>query len=263
MKRYLFLAIVLHLLFSCKSDYKLLNKNRDTRKIDLTSYKLYQFTMYRDKTSDRDKLMNPEFTAVPKDSSTVHEILYLLRDSLSNKVIYLTTYSHKYLYRNRGVFNDPIYKENLIFNDLDHLYLGKESREVAVSKGDTLHRYKFSFYSPTGRTYAHNLQMYFTEDGEGLSINKVTNNYARERDRIKNPYVRINEDVFSFKIKFKVVAKKYSFLLKNEKNKRTKTTRLVDSIYIQGTNVFLKLRAFDDREGSPFFRNRVRYFEPY
>ena len=206
--------------------------------------------MYRDLVSTHDKLLHPDFTDNEKEGSTIHEILYLLRDTLSNNVIYLTTYSHKYLYRNRGVFNDPIYKDNLIFNDLDHVYLGRESPG------------KFSFYNPRGRSYAHNLHLYFSENGQGIVLEKVTNNYAKERDRIENPYVHINEDVFKFKIKFNAIDKGYSFLPYVD-GQRTKAPIQVDSMYVQGTNVFLKLNSPLDKRGDPFFRNRVRYVKPY
>lgn len=260
MKAHLIFGVLLFL-FSCKSDYKLLNKNRDTLEVDIRGYELYQFTMYRDLASDGDKLLHPEFTAVPKTNSTAHEILYILRDPLSNKVIYLTTTSHKYLYRNRGAFNDPIYKQNLIFNDLDYIYFGKESQ--VMSAGKTNRVSKFSFYNPTGRSYAHNLHVYFTETSNEIIIDSVTNDYALERDRIKKPLVYINEDVFSFKIKFEKVKKAFSYLPRTEENIRSKLPKSVDAILIQGTNVFLKLAGFDNNQGSPFFRDRVRYFEPY
>lgn len=251
MKKYYVIIIgVVALLCGCNSHYKLLNRDKAILKINLNSYKLYQFTMYRDLASTQDKLLHPEFTDVEQEGSTTHEILYLLRDTLSNNVIYLTTYSHKYLYKNRGVFNDPIYKDNLIFNDLDHVYLGRESPG------------KFSFYNPRARSYAHNLHMYFNENGQGIVLEKVTNNYAKERDRIKNPFVHINEDVFGFMIKFNAIDKQYSFI-PYVKGKRTMLPKQVDSMYVQGTNVFLKLRLPSDDKRDPFFRNRVQYVKPY
>lgn len=261
MKHILIIIMLMTWVYSCNSEYKLLKDNRPVRTIDISTYKLYQFSMYRDKSSDGDKLTYPEFTANKKPNSTVYEILYLLRDTISNKVIYLTTYSHKYLYRNSGVFNTPIYKQNLVFNDLDHIYLGKESTEVDPITNESLK--KFSFYTPNGRSYAHNLHLYFTEDDEGIHLDKITNNYALKNDRVKTPYVRINEDVFSFKIVFKMVNKAYSYVPSANGDKRTTNTKNVSAILVQGTNVYLELDNFKETEGKPFFRDAVWYFEPY
>lgn len=248
---------------SCKVNYKLLNKDKTIQRIDISStYKLYQFTMYRDKAFIKDKLINPEFTAEEKANSTVHEILYILRDTLSNKVIYVTTDSHKYLYRNQGELNAPMYKENMIFNDLDYLYLGKESVTVKESMGikDSIH--KFSFYNPEGRSYAHNLHMYFTEDEHGIKIDSVTNDYAIEDDRIENPYIVINRDVFGIDIRFTPQGKAYSYNI-IENKKRTGKLDKVKAILVQGTNVFLELNTYSNANGNPFFRNRIKYVEPY
>ena len=261
MQRNLIIAVLIIFLCSCNVEYKLIKENRPVKEINIGSYKLYQFTMYRDKSTIGDKLIHPEFRAEKKQNSTVHEILYLLRDTLSNKVIYITTDSRKYLYHNRGVFNTPIYRQNLIFNDLDHVYLGKESIEVNPITQNTLN--KFSFYDPKGRSYAHNLHIYFTEDQEGIHIDKVTNNYAIKNDRVKTPYIRINEDVFSFKITFKAVDKAFSYLPVNKNKRRSDNPKKVNAILIQGTNVYLKLQDFYNEAGDPFFRDVVWYFEPY
>ena len=243
MKRLIGLVILCICLEGCKAAYV------PTRTIDLSTYTLYQFSMYRDKSASKDKLKHPEFTDRDMGKSTVHEVLYLLIDSNSDRVIYITTYSHKYLYRNRGVFNSPLYNHHLIFNDIDYIYLGRETGG------------KFTFYDPKGVSYAQILHMYYTNTANGIKIDKVTNNYAKEEDRKKHPTVELNKDVFGIDIVFTPVQKQYSYNLVKDGN-RTSVPSKVNALQVVGRNVSLRLQN-PNYDGLPTYKNVIRYIEPY
>jgi len=89
----------------------------------------------------------------------------------------------------------------LIVNDIDDLYLGKEGEGV------------FNFYAPEGRSYAQNIDFYFSENTRDvLKIERITNNYAHKKSRKTKANVEIPKDVFLLEIKFVKEQKMYAYV---------------------------------------------------
>lgn len=250
--------VLLLLLCNCGTHPKSFNHTgiKSDTKFELSNYEIYQFSMSRKKIIHGQTIKNVEFYETPDgedQGGVVHEMLYILRDTLSKSIIYFTTFSHKYLHSDSGVFNDPSYKEHVFVNDVDHIFMGREIDN------------KFQFYNPRGRAYAQNIQFYFTEKNDVISIDSVTNNYAKLKSRIEKPFVKIEDDVFGIPINFKKQGGKKIVWLKNKKgesnNREGKPYDVTHMWFGEKKLYFSYIRGCENHQIF-YGGNKLRYIEP-
>lgn len=255
MRIFFLFVFILTFCLSCKN-YGYLNPEgqSNVKEIDLREYKIYQFSMSRKLDFKGQLLVDNNFFESNGDNNdgVVHEIIYLLRDNNSNQIIYFTTFSHKYLYKNGGIFNSPYYKKYVVVNDLDNLFIGIEQEN------------RFSFYDPEGKSYAQNIHLFFTENQSGIiTIDSLTNNYAKEKDRKKTSFIKVEEDVFGIPINFREQTEKV-FVFEHKSNADLKTGIFsnVTHLYIDEKDVYFKYVNDDEDPCYPFYGEKVRFVEP-
>ncbi len=99
----------------------------------LEDYNWYVFQMYENKNeffddeSTSQDLAHPSFGITEKPQSKIAEETYLLvpKDSNNNVILYLTTFSHRHIFENCGIFNCPQLKNKVVFiEDIDKVYTG-------------------------------------------------------------------------------------------------------------------------------------------
>lgn len=128
------IAIILLLtLNSCKTFYfEKFDREKVTHSINLDDYNTYVLSLCENKAfqiggGEPEEL---PFSAIencpPETSKKIVEQLYLLlpKNSQDKRAIYITSFSHKYLYENYGVFNCPDFKDKFFVEDIDDFYFG-------------------------------------------------------------------------------------------------------------------------------------------
>jgi len=231
------LLLILILFSSCNSLKNYPQDIKGVSKIELDNYKIYTFKLRQlIETTDREPKPLKFNNGVDTNNGLVWEMLYILRDSISDKVIYFTTKSHKYIEKGR-VFNSSIYEKYLVVNDLDFIYIGKELGN------------RFSFNFPKGRSHAKEINFFFTEKGNVIKIDSVTNNYAKEESREFKSNVIINDDVFGMDIKFQKENKEYAFALPFNVNKRDGSFDICKYMYIDRKDVYFEM----EKDNKPWF----------
>ena len=144
MKKIVFLLILSQLIFSCKSfkivsgcEY-IISKNSSstsikTDSIDFSEYNLFVFKMCQTPEFNLKNTNQPELYAYPKYSNCTYNdlkndtnlksieetYLYMPKPEYSNNpVVYITTFSHKYTFKNYGVFNCQAFKNKILLRIL-------------------------------------------------------------------------------------------------------------------------------------------------
>ena len=151
MKKTIYLAILL-IIVSCRTGLDLvtdgyyLKKNKKTKLLEgipLKSFALNGFDTYVFNICEKVKSDKPEerFCECPTDfyqkSSSLNmrkvEELYLLKHKKTSLVIYLTTFSHKYIRQHSGFLNDPkFYENNIVLDQIESAYLGQIDEDGGV-----------------------------------------------------------------------------------------------------------------------------------
>ncbi|MAP79568.1 MAG: hypothetical protein CL526_00635 [Aequorivita sp.] len=117
------LAIVLMMIFQACQSTKFIPV---TGIVAISEYEIYVFQLceYRNSYGNERYFLCTK-NEVAKNSQIIEE-LYLLRSKVNpEKIIYITTKSDKYILRNRGIFNDSVYKQYIIAQDFEYVYFGK------------------------------------------------------------------------------------------------------------------------------------------
>lgn len=132
-----FIAITLFT-FSCSS-LKLIENDelleyKKIKKYNITDFKTYVFNIcekYGD-TIDNSKRFgectDDFFDVAQKKEIRKVEELYLLSHRKTDLVLYFTTTSHKYIYKEpNGFLNDPEkFKNNIVLNEIENVYIGRK-----------------------------------------------------------------------------------------------------------------------------------------
>lgn len=132
------------MLTACQSGLYLVNQEymdervKTTKRFDINEFDTYVYNICEDfVVRDKDSLLTrfcdcPEDFFNPtkyKNLKKVEEI-YLLKHKTSNLVLYLTTFSHKYIRKGSGFLNDStIYKDKIILDQVESIYIGNVDRE--------------------------------------------------------------------------------------------------------------------------------------
>ena len=174
------------------------------------------------------------------DEDLVYEELYLFMEKNGNKVLYLTTFSHKYHFKG-GVFNSDVYDKEIRVDEIDFLHLGYYNDSTII------------FYEP-GNNKNDKIEFFYSKNDDVITLNKVTNVYPISKYCKVEPYVRIN-DVFAVELQFKMDQRKFAYF-------DTCNSIPVVAFLHNGKDLFFELdteRDFKYRK----LKNRIKYFHLY
>jgi hypothetical protein len=191
MKNIIYTLLLFLFFTSCKSAKINETILRTSEIKNLGNYYTYVFELRKvNKTTEAEPTALMFSNGVDSKRGLIHEMLYLLRHKTTNEVLYFTTKSHKYI-KKGGVFNDTLnlYNRYNILNDIDNISIGKENGN------------EFVFLDLNGREYSKKVIFSFTEKNGVLKIDSISNNYAIKEDRIKTPFI-VLDDVFGTSMKF-------------------------------------------------------------
>jgi hypothetical protein len=134
MKNIIYLLISF-LIISCGSGLytaeklNLKDNNLLSHNFSINDFMLYAYSMCEDskqETNNRRFFNCPQnFYDIPEEQKILKvEETYLLINSSKNIVIYLTTFSHKYIYSNGFLNNREIYEDKIVLNQIEYAYIG-------------------------------------------------------------------------------------------------------------------------------------------
>lgn len=110
-----------------------LNKIKNKIELNLSDFDIYTYNICEDTKSDSTsaRFCNcVDDFYVKQDSSTVKKVeeVYMLIDRKSDMVIYLTTFSHKYIKLKKGFLNDKEhYNNQVVLDQIEYIYIGKRN----------------------------------------------------------------------------------------------------------------------------------------
>ncbi len=164
-----------------------------TETIDLSEYQVYVFRLceYRKSYGNTRYFLcdkpceNSDIQANP-DTQIIEELYVLHSKANPEKVIYLTSKSDKYIRRNRGIFNDSLYKNYIMASDIEYVYFGKMKQSGSLN-----------FVNPT-----EDLSFYFRQDAENCRF-VIDSIYSQTviKNSISNKHLKIF-DLFNVEIQF-------------------------------------------------------------
>ncbi len=139
MKGLLYILLVLGLIslsYSCRSAKFI----PVTETIDLSEFEVYVFRLceYRKSYGNTryflcDKPCENTDVQANSDIQIIEELYVLHAKANPEKVIYLTSKSDKYIRRNRGIFNDSLYKKYIMASDIEYVYFGKMKQSGSLN----------------------------------------------------------------------------------------------------------------------------------
>lgn len=136
-KLYYILPLLIVFIFSSCSSYKKINSKRFNKFNTIDTYNVADFNIFTFNICEsyhKDVGATARFEICP---SNFHEVssqnkikkveeLYLLKHKNSDLIIYMTTFSHKYIRNQKGFLNDSLsYKNKLYLRDTEYIYVGK------------------------------------------------------------------------------------------------------------------------------------------
>ncbi|MCL7762672.1 hypothetical protein MPF19_04535 [Polaribacter sp. Z014] len=209
MKKLTYLLTLFLVLSSCSSTKINDAVIRNSEIKYLSDYYTYVFLLRStNKTTEETPVPLNFSNGVDTEKGLIYEMLYLLRNKTTNEVLYLTTKSHKFIFEG-GIFNDKLnlYNRFNILNDIDNISIGKEIDN------------KFIFLDLNGRKNSKRVVFNFTEKGDIIKFDSITNNYPKEQGNIKKSLI-ILDSVFATSIKFKKNLKRWVFAWEDQKYNR-------------------------------------------
>jgi hypothetical protein len=238
--QYIILAVLLvSFSYSCQS----LKFIPVTETIAISEYQVYVFRLceYRNSYGNKRFFLCDEpcvETDVQADDSIqIIEELYILRSLADPKdIIYITSRSDKYIQRNRGIFNDTLYKKYIMASDLEYVYFGK------IINSD-----KIDFVNPT-----ENLSFTFKDDSENCRfiLDSIYSETA-VKNTISNQHLKM-ADLFNVGIQFLETDRK--LVVSKKDLDPIKTLVLKDNrMFFNGENKSINLSQ----------RNRLKYHPIY
>ncbi len=194
-KLHIYCTLVL-LCSSCSKSILSVTSGSFIETLDFNDFDLYIFQLKGtdDSGKKRDCILETlQFESdVTSKKLLVYEELYVLLEKEGPRVLYVTTFSHKYIY-NKGVFNSDLYDAYIPINEIDYIYTGYYDKE------------RMYFYTPNGKGYKKNIEFFYTlnKDKKILEITEVTNTYPKKKSREDKPYLSIKDgDVLGIRMLF-------------------------------------------------------------
>ena len=124
-------------LFSCRSGLYTINESYlDSNEINIKTFNFDEFDIYvynmceqisQETNNDRFSYCPDNFFEITSiDSIQKVEELYLLKHKKTDLILYLTTFSHKYIKLNEGFLNERKYYENkIVLDQIENIYIGQ------------------------------------------------------------------------------------------------------------------------------------------
>ncbi len=200
---------------------------------DLKKFDLYTFQLVKKDTA----LIHPVFTngLNKTEMDLVYEELYLFLEKKGNIALYLTTFSHKYIYKD-GVFNRDFNFNKISVNEIDFIFVGNYNKD------------KITFKNPK-KEDVDAIELYYSRIGDNLKLEKITNNYGLRKDRDINHFINMNE-VFAVDIVYQKDLRKFVYQQENQEE------IVVESLAINTDNLYFGLAKNNPRKYK-MIRNRV------
>ena len=173
------------LLVSCKPHFYSTNSiSNELQSFDLDKFDRYTFQLVEKKDSTS---IHPVFSNGKNKSENdlVYEELYLFLEQNGSSAIYLTTFSHKYIYEG-GVFNNDYFENKISANEIDLIFVGYYDKDKIV------------FENPKNED-VEKVEFYYSKINEDIKLERITNNYGFRKDRKINPMVDM-DSVFAIDI---------------------------------------------------------------
>ncbi len=248
MKKYISIVLFLYVCISCgKSHYYAFASLPDDYKIKkpikLENYDVYTFKMVKDVKGTLPIEERPFTNSVQhKEPHLVYEELYLLLNKYNKEVLYMTTFSHKYIYEG-GAFNCKENDSIIYFNQVEYIYQGVQ---------DSLTN-EFRFRNP-GDTFLRALYMGYKKNKDTITLTTVPNVNPIRKIRKKKPIINLN-DMFGVQLQFERDHRKWCF---KDKKKRIFD---VDTIYHNNSHYLFYIK----RNDKPYLglikgKENIKYF---
>ncbi|CAL2081536.1 hypothetical protein [Tenacibaculum sp. 190524A05c] len=251
MKNYLILILCLYIIISCSSPKYVyvdeLSEEYKNTSIRLKDYDLYTFKMVKDTlNTDVPIEKRPFMNSVQSEKNhLVYEELYLLFNKNKRDVLYITTFTHKYIYKD-GVFN---HKENdsiVYFNEVEYIFHGVR---------DTIDN-ELRFRNP-GNGFLKTLYIGYEHNNDVITLTTVPNVNPIQGIRRKKPIVNLNE-MFGVPLQFKKDNRTWYF-----KDCVDVGTYEVDSLYHNNSHYIFHTKR--DQEECALIKlehkkNKIKYF---
>jgi len=213
----------------------------DFKKFDLFIFKLKGSNLNKQNTR---RTIDFENGLGNKQDLLVYEELYLFMEKEGGKqrVLYFTTLSHKYIYKN-GVFNSKLYKKHMPINQIDLLYTGYYDDE------------ELKFYSPNDNKILNINFGYILKD-DVLEITKIPNYSAKKRERKYKPTLNISQgDVFGVRMQFE------KELIRNFVYEKNGIITPVTKFHHNGNDLYFEIETNSDYKYIKLL-NRVKFKYP-
>ena len=201
MKRTLLYLLVISCMISCNIYFKTVDEvSEEIASFDLDKFNLFTFQLVKKKD---DSVAHPVYAngLNKEEDDLVYEELYLFLEEKGNTALYLTTFSHKYIFDD-GVFNKPFNKHKIAINEIDLIFVGSYDKE------------KITFKKPKNED-VDAMELYYTKLGDNIKLEKITNNYGDRSDRESTPYVKI-DTVFSVAMMYQKDLRSFVYQIKED-----------------------------------------------
>ncbi|MEM6719999.1 MAG: hypothetical protein AAF611_11815 [Bacteroidota bacterium] len=162
MKQFYYIIIIACVFTSCRSGLRLIDQeDMDTsytvkKTYPVDEFYVYVFQLCEDLKKTKKKELPKrfcdckDFTFNQSNKKGIVKIeeIYLLKHRRLDLVLYLTTFSHKYINPGEGFLNDSIvYKDKIVLNEIETIYVGNLDRDAhKISFNGTEKLKDFSFY---------------------------------------------------------------------------------------------------------------------
>jgi len=223
---------------SCKPHFYSTNTIlNEVKSFDLEKFDRYTFQLIKkDTTSIHPIFANGKDKA---ENDLVYEELYLFLEQNGNRALYLTTFSHKYIYED-GVFNNDFSLKNISANEIDFIFIGNYDEN------------KITFKNPKNED-VDTVEFYYSKTNDNIKLEKITNNYGFRKDRKNNPLVDM-DSVFGIDIVYQKDLREFVYLEEDKTEIKVKSLSIdSDNLYFGLTeNKIGKFRFLKDRIANDF-----------
>lgn len=230
---YLYICAVI-LIVSCAPKFHPANRVFN----EVISFDLDKFDKYTFQLIKKDYCSNHPVFTNGKDKTEddlVFEELYLLLEKNGNRALYLTTFSHKYIYKG-GVFNNKCLQDKISVNQIDFIFVGNYNNE------------KITFENLKHEN-VDKIDLYYTKINNNIKLEKITNNYGLKKDRDTIPFVDM-DSVFAIDIVYQKDMREFIYQDINQEDIK------VESLSINCKDLFFGL-AENKREKYRFLKDRI------
>lgn len=197
----------------------------------LDKYKLYTLKLIQKKS----ELEHPVFHTQQDEmerGDLIWEELYLLLNKKDKTALYLTTFSHKYIFEG-GVYNREENDSLIFIDESDFLMVGTYNDKV------------LTFKNPRHEKGLDEINLFYEEEGDEITVTKVSDPGNKSR------LISV-DSIYSDMLVYKNDNRKFVYGYKNEKNNYDSIVP-VDKLYLGKKYLYI-----DGNKGTASFKLRAR-----